>query len=184
MGQNQNHRVLFETLFRNTLRKVNSHLVVSAPGAIHYSIKQELHQICPSKTFCLGKSPTCCYITLQQVTEQTQDSYSRCWAFPTNIWTLISRLWETEAKDVALDPKVHLAVSLKLLQASPSAGLGKAGSLERTPLGQVLRTDPEPVVVAIRRCLPPAKRLVKNKAWRSISIMWSWKQSHHHSSKW
>ena len=163
------------------MRKVNSHRGTSASGAIHYSIKQELCQICPSKMSCLGKSPRFCYITLQQMTQQRQDGYSRCWTFPTDIWTPISRLLETEAKDVALDPKVHLAVSPKLLQASPSAVLDKAGSLERTRLGQVLRTNSEAVVVAICRCLPPPKRLMKIKAWPSVSIMQSWKISHHSS---
>lgn len=43
-----------------------------------------------------------------------------------NIWTPISRLLETEAEDMASDPKVHLAVSPKLLQVSPSAVLEKA----------------------------------------------------------
>lgn len=46
----------------------------------------------------------------------------------------------------------------------------------------MLRTDSEAVVIAICRCLPPARRLMKIKAWPSVSIMWSWKISHHSSS--
>lgn len=165
------------------MRKVNSHRGTSAPGVIHYSIKQELCQICPSKMSCLGKSPMFCYITLQQVMEQRQDNYNRCWAFLMNIWTPISRLLETEAEDMASNPKVHSAVSPKLLQVSPSAVLEKAGSLERTAWGQVLRTNSETVVVAIRRCLPPGKRLMNLMlAWPSVSIMWSWKIPHNSSS--
>lgn len=49
------------------------------------------------------------------------------------------RLLETEAKDVASDPKLHLAVSLKQLQVSPSAVLERAGSLGKTHLRQMLR---------------------------------------------
>lgn len=88
---------------------------------------------------------------------------------------LISRFLEAQAKDMASDPKVHLSVC-------SSAVVDKAGSLERTCLGQVLRTNSEAVVVAICRCLPPAKRLMKIKEWPSISIMRSWKISHHSSS--
>lgn len=69
---------------------------------------------------------------------------------------LISRFLEAQAKDMASDPKVHLSVC-------SSAVVDKAGSLERTCLGQVLRTNSEAVVVAICRCLPPAKRLMKIK---------------------
>lgn len=74
-------------------------------------------------------------------------------SFP-NIYfsTYLSRLLETEAKAVASDPKLHLAVSLKRLQVSPSAVLEKAGSLEKTRLGQMLMIDSGTLIVAICRC--------------------------------
>lgn len=106
----------------------SSHKGTSAPGVIHYSIKQKSCQICPSKMSCLGKPWMFCYITLKQVTEQRQDSYSRCWTFPTDIWTPLARLVEREAKDVPSDPKVCLAVT-------PAAALDKAGSLGEDTLG-------------------------------------------------
>lgn len=115
---------------------------------IHSSIKQELchmsfQNVLPWKTPMF-------YVTLQQATEQSQDGYRRCWAFPTYIWAPISRLSETEAK--ASDPQLHLAVSLKWLQVSPSAVLEKAGSLQKTRLGQMLRTDSGTLTAAICRC--------------------------------
>lgn len=66
------------------------------------------------------------------------------------IFEHLSRLSETEAKDVASDPKLNLAVSLE--QVSPSALLEKAGSLEKPHLGQVLRINSETSTVAIYRC--------------------------------
>lgn len=56
---NQTHSVLLEPSFGNTLRKANS-CCLSALGMIHYNRKQELCQICPSKTPCLGKSLMFC----------------------------------------------------------------------------------------------------------------------------
>lgn len=58
---------------------------------------------------------------------------------------------------MASNPKVHLAVF------PSTVDVDKAGSLERTQLEQVLRVNSEAVVLAIRRCLPPAKRLMKIK---------------------
>lgn len=136
------------------MRKVNSSQGTSAPGVIHYSIKQELCQICPSKKSCLRKPPI--FVTLLCNKWQSRDELAPADAelSPQILEHLISRFLEAQAKDMASDPKMCLSVC-------SSAVVDKAGSLERTHLGQVLRTNSEAVVIAICRCLPPAKRLMK-----------------------